>query len=93
MPTSRRDSSGEGGKLQVPRRTYHGPTEMVHPHRQRGEEGATAPLQPQEAEEILLVTEKHSDVFTDAQSRTSCRAISPSGRATAPPTTVRLSRG
>ena len=28
---------------------------MVHPHRQRGEEGATAPLQPQEAEEIWLV--------------------------------------
>ena len=31
-------------------------TELVHPHRQRGEEGATAPLQPQEAEEIWLVT-------------------------------------
>ena len=30
---------------------------MVHPHRQRGEEGATVPLQPQEAEEIWLVTE------------------------------------
>ena len=29
---------------------------MLHPHRQRGEEGATAPLQPQEAEEIWLVT-------------------------------------
>jgi hypothetical protein len=28
---------------------------MVHPHRQYGE-GATAPLQPQEAEEIWLVT-------------------------------------
>ena len=30
---------------------------MVHPHRQRGEEGAAAPLQPQEAEEIWLVTQ------------------------------------
>ena len=30
---------------------------MVHPHRQCGEEGATAPLQPQEAEEICLVTQ------------------------------------
>ena len=29
-------------------------TEMVHPHRQHGEGGATAPLQPQEAEEIWL---------------------------------------
>jgi hypothetical protein len=29
-------------------------SEMVHPHRQCGEEGATAPLQPQEAEEICL---------------------------------------
>ena len=29
---------------------------MVHPHRQRGEEGAAGPLQPQEAEEIQLVT-------------------------------------
>ena len=30
---------------------------MVHPHRQRGEEGAAEPLLPQEAEEIWLVTE------------------------------------
>ena len=37
-------------------RTHHRQTEMVHPHRQCGKEGATAPLQPQEAEEILLVT-------------------------------------
>ena len=29
---------------------------MFHPHRQRGEEAATVPLQPQEAEEIWLVT-------------------------------------
>jgi hypothetical protein len=29
---------------------------MVHPHRQRGEEGATVPLQTQEAEEMWLVT-------------------------------------
>ena len=46
---------------------------MVHPHRQHGE-GAAAPLQPQEAEEIWLVT-KHSQTFTDAQSRASCRAV------------------
>ena len=31
-------------------------TEMVHPHRQYGEEGAIAPLQLQEAKEIWLVT-------------------------------------
>ena len=31
-------------------------TEMVHPHRQRGEKGATEPLQPQKAKEIWLVT-------------------------------------
>ena len=30
---------------------------MVHQHRQCGEESATAPLQPQEAEEIWLVTQ------------------------------------
>ena len=35
--------------------THHGLTEMVHPQRQRGEEGTAAPLQPQEAEEIQLV--------------------------------------
>jgi hypothetical protein len=29
-------------KLQVPRRTHHWQTEMVHPHRQCGEEGATS---------------------------------------------------
>ena len=33
-----------------------GQTEMVHPHRQCGEEGAAAPLQPQETEKIWLVT-------------------------------------
>ena len=52
----RSDSSGEGGKILIPRHTHHRQTEMVHPHRQSGEEGATAPLQPQEAEEIWLVT-------------------------------------
>ena len=31
--------------------------------------------------------------FTDAQLRASCRAVSPPGTATAPPTTTRLSRG
>ena len=36
--------------------TYHRQTEMVHPHRQCGEEAATASLQPKEAEEIWLVT-------------------------------------
>ena len=35
---------------------HHGQTEMVHPLRQYGEECATTPLQPQEAEEIWLVT-------------------------------------
>ena len=30
---------------------------MVNSHRQCGEEGSTAPLQPQEAEEICLVTQ------------------------------------
>ena len=35
---------------------------MVHPHRQRGEEGATVPLQPQEAEESWLVT-KNSNFY------------------------------
>ena len=36
----RRDQSGEGGKLQVPRHTHHWQPEMVHPHRQCGEEVA-----------------------------------------------------
>ena len=49
-------SEQKGGKFKVPRHTHHGQTEMAHPHRQYGEEGATAPLQPQEAEEIWLVT-------------------------------------
>ena len=31
--------------------------QMVLPHRQRGEEGTTAPLQPQEAEEMWLVSQ------------------------------------
>ena len=53
----RRDSSGEGGTFLVPRRTHHRQTEIVHPHRQRGEEGATAPLHPQKTEEMLLVTQ------------------------------------
>jgi hypothetical protein len=30
---------------------------MVHPHRQCGEEEATMPLQPQDAEETWLVTQ------------------------------------
>ena len=30
---------------------------MVHPHRQCGEDGVTAPLQPQEDEEMWLVTQ------------------------------------
>ena len=32
-------------------------SQMVHPHRECGEEGATAPLHPQEADEICLVTQ------------------------------------
>uniref|UniRef100_A0AAZ3PK82 SAM domain-containing protein n=1 Tax=Oncorhynchus tshawytscha TaxID=74940 RepID=A0AAZ3PK82_ONCTS len=36
---------------------------------------------------------KPSQTFTDAQSRASCRAVSPPGTATAPPSTARLSRG
>ena len=34
-----------------------------------------------------------TQTFTDAQLRASCWAVSPPGTATAPPTTVRLSRG
>jgi hypothetical protein len=41
---------------------------------------------------LWLVT-KNTQTFTDAQSRASCRAVSPPGTATALPTTVRLSRG
>jgi hypothetical protein len=46
----------------------HVQTEMVQPHRQHGEEGATAPLQPQKAEEIWLVTKntKTPQTFTHA---------------------------
>ena len=40
-----------------------------------------------------LCHQKHSQTFTDAQSRASCQAVSPPGTATALPTTVRLSRG
>jgi hypothetical protein len=43
-------------KQQREQSSIHGQTEMVHPHRQCGEEDATAPLQLQEAEEIWLVT-------------------------------------
>ena len=35
----------------------------------------------------------NTQTSTDAQSRASCWAVSPPGTATAPPTTVRLSRG
>jgi hypothetical protein len=41
---------------------------MVHPHRQRGEEGAVAPLQPQEAEEIWLVT-KNTHILLQMHNR------------------------
>ena len=37
--------------------THHWQTEMVHPHKWCCEEGTTVPLQPQEAEEIWLVTQ------------------------------------
>ena len=40
--------SGADGKFQVTRRTHHRRSEMIHPHRQCGEDGATTPLQPQE---------------------------------------------
>jgi hypothetical protein len=36
---------------------------MVHPHRQCGEEGVTAPLQPQEAENIWLVTQTLTNLY------------------------------
>ena len=64
---------------------------MVHLHRQRGEEGATAPLQPQEVEETSLITE-NTQTFTDAKSSASCWAVSPPSTATALPTTAGLSR-
>ena len=52
----RRDSSGEDGKFKAPWSTHHGQTEMVHPHKQCGEDDATAPLQTQESEEMWFVT-------------------------------------
>uniref|UniRef100_A0A8C7J3H9 Uncharacterized protein n=1 Tax=Oncorhynchus kisutch TaxID=8019 RepID=A0A8C7J3H9_ONCKI len=51
-----RDRSGEGGKLQVPRRTHQLQSEMVHPHRQCG--NSDCPIRP-------------SQTFTDAQLRAS----------------------
>ena len=36
---------------------------MAHPHRQRGEEGAIASLQPQEAEDIWLVTKNTQNFY------------------------------
>ena len=42
--------------FKFPWRTHQGQAEMFHLHRQRDEEGATVPFQPQEAEEIRLVT-------------------------------------
>ena len=51
----RRDSSGEGGKFLG----VHITDKLkwsTHTDTQRGEEGAAAPFQPQEAEEIWLVT-------------------------------------
>ena len=60
-------------------------------HTDCGEEGATAPLQPQEAEEIWLL--RPSETFTDAQLRASCGAVSPPSTAIAPPATAGLSRG
>jgi hypothetical protein len=58
---------------------------MDHPHRQCGE-GATEPLQPQEAKTNVACELKPSQTFTDAQLKASYRAVSP-------PVTARLSRG
>ena len=74
-----RNRSGEGGKLQVPRRTHH---------KRRNSASSTSgdwrnlawPLKP-------------SQTFTDAQLRASFRVVSPPGTATAPPATAGLSRG
>ena len=55
---------------------------MVHPHRQCGEEGATVPLQTQEAENNVACHPKPSLGFTSAHLRASCRAVSPPGTAT-----------
>ena len=63
---------------------------MVYPHKQCGEEGSTASLQPQEMKNCHL---KPSQTFTGAQLRASCQAVSLLGTATAPPTTAGLSRG
>jgi hypothetical protein len=57
-----------------------------------GEEGATASLQPQEAEFFFACHRKPLLTFTGAQSRASCWAVS-LPTATAPPTTTGLSRG
>ena len=63
---------------------------MLHTNRQCGEEGTTAPLQPQEDLTCHLTP---SQTFIDAQLRASCRAVTLPGMATALPTTTRLSRG
>ena len=52
----RQDSSGEGSKFYVPRCTHHDKLNWSTHTDSCGEEGATAPLQPQVAEEIWLVT-------------------------------------
>jgi hypothetical protein len=74
------------------RRTHHRQTEMVHSHRQCGEEGSTAPLQTQEAEEFWLVTQNPDNLLQMHNSRACYRAISQPGTATALPSTARLSR-
>ena len=89
----RLDLSGEGGKLQVPWRTHHWQSKMVHPHRQCGEEGATVPSSTSGGWKNVACHWKPSLTFTGAQLRASCRAVSPSGMATAMPTTAGLSRG
>ena len=66
---------------------------MVHPHRQHDEEGATAPLQPQEAEEIWLVTKNTHKLLQMHNREHSVGLYALPGTATALPTTVRLSKG
>ena len=64
--------------------TSHRQTEMVHIHRQRHKEGATALLQHQEAEEIWFVTENTHKLLQ----MHNCQAVSPPDTASAPPTTT-----
>ena len=74
--------------------SFHQKTKKVceFAHALTHDEGATAPLQPQEAKENWLRT-LNPPTFTDAQLRASGWAVSPPATATAQPPTLRLSRG